>query len=105
MREKCPSTEFFLVRIFLYSDLQSKSPYSVRIQENTDQKKLVFGHSSYSENFKMSVFAGDQKLTALVENISHTNIFGYKGVFNMKLLEITIFNKNSEMVRLFLNFY
>ena len=31
LREKCPSTEFFLVRIFLYSDW---------IQENTDQKKL-----------------------------------------------------------------
>ena len=31
LREKCPNTEFFLVSIFLYS---------VRIQENTDQKKL-----------------------------------------------------------------
>ena len=30
MREKCPNTEFSLVRIFLYS---------VRIQENTDQRK------------------------------------------------------------------
>ena len=29
LREKCPNTELFLVRIFLYS---------VRIQENTDQK-------------------------------------------------------------------
>ena len=29
--EKCPNTEFFLVRIF---------PYSVRIRKNTDQKKL-----------------------------------------------------------------
>ena len=29
--EKCPNTEFFLVCIF---------PYSVRIRENTDQKKL-----------------------------------------------------------------
>ena len=29
LREKCPSTELFLVRIFLYS---------VRIQENTEQK-------------------------------------------------------------------
>ena len=28
LREKCPNTEFILVRIFLYS---------VRIQENTDQ--------------------------------------------------------------------
>ena len=31
LREKCPNTEFFLVSIFLYS---------IRIQENTDQKKL-----------------------------------------------------------------
>ena len=31
LREKCPNTEFFLVRIFLYS---------VRIKENTDQKNL-----------------------------------------------------------------
>ena len=31
MREKCTNTEFFLVRIFLYL---------VRLQENTDQKKL-----------------------------------------------------------------
>ena len=31
LREKCPNTEFFPVRIFLYSFL---------IQENTDQKKL-----------------------------------------------------------------
>ena len=31
LREKCPKTEFFLARIFLYSDW---------IQENTDQKKL-----------------------------------------------------------------
>ena len=31
LREKCSNTEFFLVRIFLYSD---------RIQKNTDQKKL-----------------------------------------------------------------
>ena len=31
LRENCPNTEFFLVRVFLYS---------VRIQENTDQKIL-----------------------------------------------------------------
>ena len=29
LREKCPNTELFLIRIFLYS---------VQIQENTDQK-------------------------------------------------------------------
>ena len=44
--EKCLNTAFFLVRIFLHSDWirkftgLSKSPYLVRIQENTDQKKL-----------------------------------------------------------------
>ena len=32
LREKCPNTELFLVRIFLYS---------VPIQENTDQKQLL----------------------------------------------------------------
>ena len=30
--EMCPNTDFFLVRIF---------PYSVKIRENTDQKKLL----------------------------------------------------------------
>ena len=42
LREKCPNTELFLVRIFLYSDwirdLLCKSPYSIRIQENMDQE-------------------------------------------------------------------
>ena len=42
--KKCPNTEFFLVRIFPYSDriwdLLRKYPYSARIWENTDQKKL-----------------------------------------------------------------
>ena len=37
LREKCPDTEFFLVCIFV--NLR-KSPYSVQMQENTDQKKL-----------------------------------------------------------------
>ena len=44
LREKCPNTEFFLVLISHirteYADLRSKYPYSVRIGENTNQKKL-----------------------------------------------------------------
>ena len=41
LREKCPNTEFFLVRIFPQSDwIRSISPYSVRMRENTDQKNL-----------------------------------------------------------------
>ena len=39
LRENCPNTEFFLVCIFPNSDL-SISPYSVRMGENKDQKKL-----------------------------------------------------------------
>ena len=31
LTQKCPNTEFFLVRIFMYS---------VRVQENTDQRKV-----------------------------------------------------------------
>ena len=38
--EKCPNTELFLVRIFLYSDW---------IRENKDQKNSVFGHFSHSD--------------------------------------------------------
>ena len=43
LREKCPNTDLFLVRFFLFCirteyDLLRKSPYSVRIQENTDQE-------------------------------------------------------------------
>ena len=44
LREKCPNTEFFLIRISRiwteYDDLLRKPPYSVRMRKNTDQKKL-----------------------------------------------------------------
>ena len=50
LREKCPNTEFFWVRIFLHSDWIRRdteygeilriSPYSVRMKENTNLKKL-----------------------------------------------------------------
>ena len=36
-KKKCPNTDFFLVHIFRYS---------VRIEENTDQKKLLISHFS-----------------------------------------------------------
>ena len=39
--EKCPNREFFLVRIFLYSEwVRSKSLYSVQMQESTNQEIL-----------------------------------------------------------------
>ena len=48
LREECPNMEFFLVRIFLFSD--RKSLYSIRIQENADQKKLRIWTVPLSEN-------------------------------------------------------
>ena len=39
LREKCPNTELFLVRIYIRTEkLIRKSPYSFRTQENTDKK-------------------------------------------------------------------
>ena len=39
--EKCPNTEFFLVRVFPHSDwIRRDTEYSVRLRENTDQKKF-----------------------------------------------------------------
>ena len=60
LREKCPNKEIFLVRVFLYlieyGNLIRKSLYSVRIQENTDQKKLriwtLFTQCRYMVDFK-----------------------------------------------------
>ena len=44
LREKCPNTEFFLARIFRirseYGEILRISPYSVRMREDRDQKKL-----------------------------------------------------------------
>ena len=44
--EKCPNAEIFLFVVSCirteYGDLRRKSPYSVQIQENTDQKKTPY---------------------------------------------------------------
>ena len=55
LREKCPNTEFFLLRISLYSDWIRRSPYSVRIRENTDQKTFVYGHFTQFTKYRTSV--------------------------------------------------
>ena len=44
LREKCPNTEFFLIRIFPhlteYGEIRNISPYSAQMWENTDHKKI-----------------------------------------------------------------
>ena len=48
LRKNCPYSEFFcsaFSRIQTeYGDLRSKSPYSVRMRENLDQKYSEYGH-------------------------------------------------------------
>ena len=50
--KKCQNTEFFLVHISPYwteyGDLLCKSPYSLRIRKNTEQKNSIFGHFSHN---------------------------------------------------------
>ena len=52
LRKKCPYSEFFwsaFSRIPTeYGELLRKSPYSVRMRENTDQKNSEYGHFSHS---------------------------------------------------------
>ena len=58
---KCLNTEFFLVRIFLYSDSirsrskSRKSPYSVRIQISTDQKKTPYLDAFHAVTMKLII--------------------------------------------------
>ena len=67
LREKCFNLEFFwsvFSRIRTeYGNLQSNSPYLVRIWENKYQKNSEFGYFSGSQNhaefFPVRVFQGD----------------------------------------------
>ena len=53
LRKKGPYSDFFWSVFFRiqteYGELQSISPYSVRMRENTDQKNSEYGHFSRSE--------------------------------------------------------
>ena len=56
---KCPNTELFLVRIFMYS---------VQIQENTDQKKLRIWKFSAQYSFFVQCICKDYLLTRKTGN-------------------------------------
>ena len=63
LRKNCPNTEFFWSILSIiwteHGDVWSKSPYSVQMRENTDQKDSLFGYFSRSdyliENFGIAV--------------------------------------------------
>ena len=70
LREKCPNTEFFLVRIFLYSDW---------IQENTDQKKLhIWTLFAQWKEIKEITYLKEKEITYLKEiNLSLFTIWTF----------------------------
>ena len=77
LREKCPYSEFFwsiFSRIRTeYGEIQSISPYPVRMRENTDQKNSEYGHFSRSVSLKVQVCKMKTKNYAM-QNDTHDNI-------------------------------
>ena len=72
--EKCPNTEFFLVCIFYiqpeYGGLRSKSPHSVRIQENMDQKKLrIWTHFTQCKSHSKSTEENSWRKVTLLKSL------------------------------------
>ena len=61
------------IRSFSGPYLQGKSPYSVLIQENTDQKKLCFGHFSRSEGNNGLYTGSDSNCSASADIINQNN--------------------------------
>ena len=55
LREKCPNTELFLVRIFLYSDWIRSIQSKCRIRIIRTRNKSVFGHFSRSVTFSRGI--------------------------------------------------
>ena len=81
LREKCPNTEFFLVRIFPYSDW---------IRENTAQKHSVFGHFLHNAYLKIyhgsnNCYEAPLKNNPLINNLNRKE----KNIFNQERSEKT----------------
>ena len=56
LREKCPNTELFLVRIFLYSDYEVNLRIQSEYREIRTRNNSVFGQFSRSENNCIGAF-------------------------------------------------
>ena len=74
LREKCPNTEFLLIRIF---------PHSVRLQENMDQKKfriwtLIMHWASQLGDLVFYCLDENKLLLACKESIHNPGMFHYE---------------------------
>ena len=67
MRQKCPNTEFFLIRIFPHSD-QKKNPYldtfqavngSVNIKFSTNSMSKFYRKEEYNKKFKVAAYVNN----------------------------------------------
>ena len=74
MREKCPNTEFFLIRIFLYLNwYRIQSKYSkIRTRKN-----YVFGHFSCSGNSVRYEFLKKTSMPDPIETLGYIKCHGY----------------------------
>ena len=54
LREKCPNTEFFLVRVFRYGEIWSISPYSVRMPGKYGPEKTPYLDTFHAVSTKVS---------------------------------------------------
>ena len=84
LREKCPNTEFFLVRIFLYSDwIRIKSSYLVFRKIRT-RKNYVFGHFSRSPIWR------ELLCEARYASFSQLNLH-YRVAFNQMITVLSVY--------------
>ena len=79
LRQKCPYSEFFWSLFFPHSDWIS--PYSVLMQENTEQKNSEYGHFLRSTIFHflkgLFTYSCNQKNTFVIIKSSSPQIFTY----------------------------
>ena len=89
---KCPNTEFFLVRIFLYLNWIF-NPYSVRIQQNTGQKIVRVWVRFTQCHYKFFIFFHVIILCIVIRNgktFSFLMTKHFKPIYMILIMEIEI---------------
>ena len=79
LREKCPNTEFFLVRIFLYSDCIQSECREIRTRKN-----YVFGYFSRSPIWRVLLYE------AWYASFSQLNLH-FRAAFNQMITVLSVY--------------
>ena len=101
--KKCPYSEFFwslFSRIRTeYGDLRNKSPYSVQIRENKDQKNSEYRHFLHSVTLFMAAYHGKITFSHCFNKVSPTNKKNLKTDFiDINILDLSI-NKTAVLTK------